>query len=466
MTAATLRNASSAAGGGRRSVPLPRIWPVTRRDVVAILVANGLFIVAMWIRHGGIDQLPTPGGAFTAIGQLSGLIGTYLALIQLLLMSRMPWLDQAFGMDRLAAAHRWVGFATVWLIAAHGVFITVGYGASDGSSFLGEAWTLLTSFAFVALATIGFGLFVIVGITSIRAARRAISYEAWFVLHLLGYLAIAFGFLHQLLVGADFMRDPLARIYWTSLYGITFGLLLAYRVIGPIRLNARHRFRVARVVNEAPGVVSIYITGRKLDQLPLRSGQYFVWRFLDGSRWWSGHPFSISSAPNGAWIRTTVKALGDDTRRYQHLAVGTSVLLEGPYGILTGVRRTRRRVTLIAGGIGVTPLRALVEALPGRPGEITLLYRARQPKHVIFRKELEMLAEKRGVAVRYLVGRRGSIDLPADPLDAFGIASLVPDIADHDVYVCGPNEMMDRLTETLADLGVPSSRVHVERFAY
>lgn len=466
MTASTLQASAPRARADRRTVPLPRVWPVTTRDIVAALIANGVFIVAMWLRHGGLGQLATPGGALIAIGQVTGLLGTYLALVQLLLMSRMPWLDQAFGMDRLAAAHRWIGFATVWLIAAHGFFIVAGYGASEGSSFLGEAWTILTTFDFVALATVGFGIFVLVGITSMRAARRALSYETWFLLHLLAYLAIAFGFLHQVLLGADFLHDPLARIYWSALYVLTFGLLLTYRVVGPLRLNARHRFKVARVVREGPGVVSIYITGRDLDRLPLRSGQYFVWRFLDGSRWWSGHPFSISSAPNPSWIRTTVKALGDDTRRYQHLAVGTPVLLEGPYGVLTGARRTRRKVTMIAGGIGVTPLRALVEALPGRPGEITLLYRARQPKHLIFQDELNTLAERRGITVHYLVGRRGSIDLPDDPLDAFGIADLVPDIEEHDVFVCGPNEMMDRVSETLLDLGVPPSRIHVERFAY
>ena len=466
MSSSVLPSPVASSPEARRTVPLPRVWSITGRDVVAILVANGLFIGAMWVRHGGIEQLATPGGALIATGQVTGLLGTYLALLQLILMSRMPWLDQAFGMDRLAAAHRWIGFATVWLITAHGFFIIAGYAASEGSSLLAESWTILTTFDFVALATVGFGLFVMVGVTSMRAARRAFSYETWFALHLLGYLAIAFGFLHQLLVGADFLHDPLARIYWTSLYALTFGLLLVYRVIGPIRLNLRHGFRVARVVSEGDGVVSIYITGRHLDRLPLRSGQYFVWRFLDGPRWWSGHPFSISSAPNGAWIRTTVKALGDDTRRYQRLALGTRVLLEGPYGVLTGVRRTRRRVTLIAGGIGVTPLRALIEALPGKPGDLTLLYRARHRKHVIFRAELDVLAERRGIAVHYLVGRRGSIDLPDDPLDAFGLSGLVPDIADHDVYLCGPNDMMDRLTRTLGNLGVPGSRIHVERFAY
>src|SRR5437762_1028493 len=96
---------------------------------------------------------------------------------------------------------------------------------------------------------------------------------------------------------------------------------------------------------------------------------------LDGPGWWHGHPFSLSSAPNGEWLRITVKALGDGTRSLQRLAVGTRVLVEGPYGVLTGARRRRRRILLIAGGIGIAPLRALVESLPAAPGEMTLLYR-------------------------------------------------------------------------------------------
>lgn len=459
MTATTARRAGS--------VPLPRIWPVRAGDVVVALIANGLFILAMWLRHGGLDHLATPGGTLIAIGQVAGLLAAYFALLQLVLMARTPWLDQVFGMDRLALAHRWIGFATVWLIVVHGFFIITGYAFSEGASFIDETWTILGTFSFVLLATVGFALFVAVGVTSMRAARRRISYEKWYLLHLGGYLAIAFGFLHQVFVGADFIHDPLATAYWTALYVVSFALIVVFRVAQPIGLNLRHQFRVASVVEESPGVVSIYISGRDLNHLPVRSGQYFVWRFLDGGeRWWSGHPFSISSAPNGEWIRTTVKALGDDTRRLQRLKPGTRVILEGPYGAMTGLRRTRRRVTLIAGGIGVAPLRALLEALPARPGELTLLYRVRHPRHLIFQREIDALAERRGAQVHYLVGRRGSAELPRDPLDADGIEYLVPDIADHDVYICGPNEMMDRVTESLRDLGVPNRQIHAERFAY
>ena len=64
----------------------------------------------------------------------------------------------------------------------------------------------------------GFGLFIVVGVSSIPAARRRLSYETWYGLHLYAYLAIALAFLHQLFVGADFMHDPLAAIYWVGLY--------------------------------------------------------------------------------------------------------------------------------------------------------------------------------------------------------------------------------------------------------
>ena len=446
--------------------PLPRLWPVRLIDVAWLVGLNAVLIAAMWVRHGGLDQLPAAGGLQVAIGQLAGLYAAYLALLQLVLMSRSPWLDQRFGMDRLAWAHRWLGFATVWLIVIHGVFTVVGYALGDNAAVLDELWTILTTYAWVLPATIGAVLFVAIGISSMRAARARLSYESWFLIHLLAYAAIALGFLHQLLVGADFMHDPLARIYWTALYVIAAALIVVFRFGQPVVINLRHRFVVARVVREGQGLTSIYVAGRDLDRLPVRSGQYCNFRFLVGREWWHAHPFSLSSAPNGRWLRITVKALGDGTRRLQSIPVGTRVLIEGPYGAMTGARRARRKVALIAGGIGIAPLRALLEALPARPGELILLYRARAERHVVFRDELELLARSRGVVVHYLIGRRGSQEMPRDPLDADGLERLVPDIAGRDVYVCGPVPMIERVVDSLAVVGVPPGRIHTERFAF
>ena len=250
-----------------RRVVQPRTWSLRPVDVGAIVVGNALLIGAMWVRHGGLAELGTPGGPLTALGQLTALYGTYLVLIQLVLMSRSPWLDQLFGMDRLAAAHRWVGFGCVWLLVAHGVLTTVGYSFGAGAGVIGEAWVLVTTYPFVAWAVVGLGLFLAVAISSVRAARARLSYELWHGIHLYAYLAIALTFAHQLVVGADFADDPVARLYWIGLYVLASATILIFRFGQPIRASLRHRLRVANVVREGPGVVSIYLTGRDLDQL-------------------------------------------------------------------------------------------------------------------------------------------------------------------------------------------------------
>jgi predicted ferric reductase len=434
-------------------------------DLVGFLGANVVIIVVMWVRHGGLERLGTVAEAATGVGQLTGLLGTFLALLQLLLMSRAPWLDRSFGRDRLTAAHRWVGFGALWLVGAHAVFTTLGFALADGRSFLGEAWTLITTWDFVLMATVSLGLFAAVGITSIRRARRRISYETWYGIHLYAYLAIALGFAHQLVVGSDFIDDPIARIYWIALYAATFGLLIGFRVATPIAVNRRHRFHVSNVVVENRDVVSVYVSGRRLEEFSVRAGQYLIVRFLTREGWWRAHPYSISAQPNGRWVRLTVKALGDDSRRLADLRAGTRAVVEGPYGNMTPEGRSSSRVLLVAGGIGVTPLRALLEELSAS-ANVILLYRVRSADDLVFRAELDLLAERRDVIVRYLIGSRGggSRSFGTDPLGASSIQSMVPDIADRDVYLCGPNSMMAGVTATVVGLGVPPGRVHRERF--
>ena len=449
-----------------RPVPLPRTWGVRGVDIVAVLAAQALIIGLMWLRHGGLTDLGSPGGLLTAVGQLAALYGTYLALIQLVLMSRSPWLDQAFGMDRLAVAHRWLGFATAWLLLGHVIATTIGWSMGDGQSVVGEFIDLVTTYPYVLMATASAVLFAAVAISSARAARRRISRETWYGIHLYAYLAIALGFLHQLFVGKDFVHDQVASIYWIGLYVATIALVLVFRIGHPIATSMRHRLRVANIVREAPGVVSLYVTGDHLDELAVRAGQYFQWRFLTRDGWWRAHPFSISSAPNGRWLRVTIKDLGDWSGELQRIGVGTRIFVEGPYGVLTGARRTRRRVLLIAGGIGITPLRALLEALPGGPGDLTLIYRVRRPQDIVFGEELEALARQRGIVLHLLVGERGSRAMPEDPLAPRALITRVPDITERDVYLCAPTSMMQAVEEALADLRVPKRQIHAERFAY
>jgi predicted ferric reductase len=448
----------------RRAVPLPRIWPVRPGDLIAIVGGNGLLIVAMWIRHGGLQDLGSSSAQWTALGQITALLGTYVAMVQIVLMSRSPWLDQLFGMDRLASWHRWLGFACLWLLAGHTVFTTIGYALGTGSDIAAETWTLATTYPYVLMAWAGLALLVLVAFTSIRAARRRLSYETWFFIHLYAYLGVALAFLHQLAVGTDFMSDPVAQWYWIGLYVVVAALIVIFRVGQPLRLSLRHQFRVAGIAPEGPGVVSVYVAGRHLDRLPVRAGQYFLWRFIAGDGWWRAHPFSISAAPNGEYLRLTVKDAGDWTRILQRLRPGTRVFAEGPYGTFTGARRTKARVLLIAGGIGITPLRAMLEELPAPKGALTLLYRASSWGDLVFREELDTLMRLRGATIHYLVGRRS--ELPSDPLGAATLRFLVPEVLERDVFVCGPAGMNEHVRRSLRALGVPAGQIHIERFTY
>jgi predicted ferric reductase len=462
-----MNNGLTVSTSGRaRRLPLPRVWPLRASDVYALLIGNAVLLAAMWVRHGGLAEFSSLTGSLTALGQLTAIFGTYLVLIQLVLMSRAPALDQVFGSDRITAAHRWVGFGAVWLIVAHVVFTTVGYAGSAGLSVLDELLLQLTTYPYVLWAAASLGLLVGVAASSVRAARRRVSYETWYFIHLYAYLAIALGFAHQVVLGTDFFADPLARLYWIALYLTAFGLLAGFRFAAPVAVSVRHRFALANVVAESDDVTSIYLTGRNLDQLAVRAGQWFRLRFLTPTGWYRAHPFSISAAPNGRYLRFSIRDLGDYTPTLRHLPLGTRVFLEGPYGAFTGAARTKARVLLVAGGIGVTPLRALLEELPAKPGDITLLYRASSPAEVVFAREIDTLATLRGAVVHYLVGRRGSPAMRQDPLEPAALRALVPDVLARDVYVCGPAGMTDKVLDSLRKLRVPARQIHYERFAF
>ncbi len=452
--------------GSRRAVPQPRGWNLRTREITLVLIANGLLIGAMWLRHGGLDLLDSPSGWFIAGGELTALVGGYLALIQLVLMSRSPWLEQVVGQDALTAAHRWVGFTCVWFIVAHVVLTTTGFALADGSNVIEELWTLLTTYEFMLMAGVSLLLFIGVAISSVKLARRHLSYETWHGIHFYAYLAIALGLGHQLVTGSDFSHDPIAWTYWVGLYVIAASAILIFRFLQPLATSLRHQFRVVNVTREGPGVISIYLGGRDLDRFAIRAGQFVIVRFLVWDGWWRGHPFSISAAPNGRWLRLTVKDLGDDTTSMANLQIGTRVYLEGPYGLLTGARRRHRRVLLIAGGIGIAPLRALFEELPAGPGDLTLLYRASRPRDIVFRDELDHLASARGAIVHYLIGARGSLAMPADPLAPPALRRLVPDVREREVYLCGPTPMMESVRDGLQLLGIPRRQIHFERFEF
>jgi predicted ferric reductase len=429
---------------------------------LALLAAgNGLAVVWLWAGGGGLRDIHDASTALTGAGRVTGLLGAYLVLIELVLLSRLPVLERVAGFDRLTVWHRRNGQACVTLLAGHAALITAGYTLGDRISLPAEVSRLLTGYPGVITATAGLVALIGVAITSAVAVRRRLRYETWYFVHLYAYLGVALAFSHQLATGTDFVGDAAARGYWYALYGATLGVLVVFRIGVPVARSLRHGLRVVRVVPEGPGVVSVEIGGRRLDRLDARAGQFFTWRFLTRDRWWEAHPFSLSAAPDGRRLRITVKGLGDYTARLEAIPPGTRVIAEGPFGAFTSAVRRRPRVALIAGGVGITPIRALLEEMPGGPGDIAVVYRAVGAEDVILRGEIDELARRRGAEVHYVLG-----DHRDEPLSAAQLQRLVPDIATRDVYVCGPPEMTEATRATLGRTGVSRRQIVIERFAY
>ncbi len=428
----------------------------------AIVVANAGVIVYLWLHGGGISGARTGADRLTSIGRITGLLGAYSALLQVLMLSRLPPLERLVGFDRLTVWHRRNGKVCIGLLLAHMVFITWGYQQADAISLGSEISSLANDYPGLITATIGTGLLLLVVISSLVVARRRLPYELWHLVHLTAYVGIALSWSHQIPTGNELTVNATASAYWTALYVFTLAMLVVFRVARPLGRAAYFGLRVASVQREGPGVVSVRITGRHLDRLGARAGQFFLWRFLGrGGRPWEAHPFSLSALPGPDGLRITVKAVGGYTARIGELKPGTRVLAEGPFGMFTGAVRRRESVALIAGGIGITPVRAMVEEFDG---DVTVIYRALRDDDIVFRDELDEIAARDGVTVHYVVGDHATDD-GARLLTAEHLRELVPDLPAREVYLCGPPAMTNVIAKAVRDADVPRKHIHTERFA-
>ena len=429
--------------------------------VRVIVLVNVGVIIWIWLQGGGITSAHNLGALFTGAGRLAGLLGAYTLLIQVLLLSRLPFLEWIAGFDRLTVWHRLNGKICLSLILAHIAFIITGHAMTDQLSIPSEVSLLLGSYAGMIAALIGAILLILVVASSVVIVRRRLRYEAWFLIHLMAYVGVLLTWFHQIPNGNEFLTNPMAATYWTALYLATLLLVLLSRFLQPIVRGLWHHMRVVEVTEEGPGVVSLRITGRRLNWLNARAGQFFLWRFLDRGRWLQSHPFSLSAAPDGKSLRITVKNLGNFSSRVGEIKLGTTVVAEGPFGAFTDAVRTRHRVALIAGGIGITPIRALFEEMSG---DLALIYRVGREEDLIFREELERLARERGIEVHYVVGDHRA---PGNEhlMSAEHLRQLLPDIAQREIYLCGPPAMMRMIEANVRLAGVLSRYIHTDRFA-
>ena len=459
--ASAARSLLAAPRPGRRTPGRGSPAPRPAYAGTALLVAGaGLgATTALTITAETASQLAAPGGLATFAGNLTGMVGTYLALMMVLLVSRIPVTERVLGQDGLLRWHRRLAPWPISLLIAHAVLITAGYAQAARSGLWHEAGTLLFHYPDVLIATIGLALICLVGVISIRAIRRRVRREIWWTVHLYLYLALALSFAHVVVLGPSFVGHPLTQVVWSAAWAGTAGLVLVYRIGLPVLRSVRHRLRVAEVWPEGPGVVSVICRGKHLDRLPISGGQFLFWRFLTRGLWWQAHPYTVSALPVPPYLRLTVKGVGDHSAALARLKPGTLVAIEGPYGVFTRHAQRRPRVLLIAAGIGVTSVRALLEDLP-RGAKPVVLLRAARREDLVLEPEVADLVKRRGGHLHEITGSRAQA-----VIDQYSLRRMVPDLTERDVYVCGPEGFVTEIVDLVRWLGVPDEAIHHEAYA-
>ena len=424
------------------------LWHHTRHETGNLLVGDAPDQLLAWAR-------------------LSGLLAALALLFQFVLIGRVPWVERPFGMDRLTRLHHVTGFGLLFLLLAHPVLATLGHAMQAEVGYLEQLTDFLRSWEGLLAASVGTALVLAASAASVLVLKKRLSYQRWYASHLLLYVAFGLTLLHQVAVGGDFTDHKGFRFYWYLLYACAAWAILAYRVGHPLTLWMRHRFGVARLVSEAGEVTSVYIGGKDMGTFRAEAGQFLIVRFLAKGFRWEAHPFSLSRPPDGHDLRLSIKPVGDYTRRIPELQPGTPVLIDGPHGAFTADACTSPAALLIAGGIGITPIRALAEVLVSTGREVVLIYANSKSGTLVFKTELEELAAQAGGRLKLIpvmsdeptwAGEKGRVDQAL-------LSRCVPDLLSRDVFLCGPPPMMKALRGALAGLGVAPARIHDERFA-
>ena len=404
-----------------------------------------------------------PGSFAVQTGVACGFIALALIVLEVALVSRLRAASRPFGTDALMFFHRLMGIGALGFAAVHPLLV-------DPRPTL-QALDPSRGPSSIRAGTIALWLLVALIGASLARKRLRLRYEWWQPTHGMGALVVVvLAVAHTLGTGRHAAATPIAVVI--VLYGALFvGLLVAYRAVRPLWMWA-HPWVIAQ--NRAIGGDTrlVALTPARGRPLAFEAGQ-FVWLVTGRTPFGrQQHPLSIVSsaepAPN-APLELAVKALGDwSAMVVPALRPGMRVWVDGPYGAFTPERAPGQGFVLIAGGIGISPMRSMLLTMRDRedPRSVVLLYAARNPSRVVFADELAALERVMRLRVVYVYeeppgdwrGERGFVT------DAMLRRHLPPHHTHHQYFVCGPPAMMDALEGMLRRLGVAGERVHTERF--
>lgn len=190
------------------------------------------------------------------------------------------------------------------------------------------------------------------------------------------------------------------------------------------------------------------------------AGQFLLYHLPIGQTPEEGeHYFTIAAAPDDHVIQISTRLTGSAFKNaLNNIPVGGSIEAEGSDGDFIWDDKLKQAI-FIAGGIGITPFRAILRQLQAehKQPHIKLLYGNKTADEIVFRDELEEMARSwPGLTIDYVI--------QPDIIDAARIQAALNDMPGATVYVSGPEPMVEAMEKTLASLHIPEERQQRDYF--
>jgi 3-phenylpropionate/trans-cinnamate dioxygenase ferredoxin reductase subunit len=408
---------------------------------------------------------PPPGGRgfWVEFSVALGFIGLAMMALQFVITARINRIEASYGIDILLQFHRFTSIAAFFFVLLHPIVL-----------FIDQPETLQLLNFFEAplraqLAVLGTLAFIALVVTTIWRKPLRIPYEPWRLSHtILSVLAVGLGLGHALLVG-NYLGLFWKGILWAAIAITALWLIVYVRLIKPW-LMTRRPYLVEEVIPQRGNVSTLALRPWGHDGFKFQPGQ-FAWITLNITPLsMREHPFSMSSSgEHPERIEFGIKALGDFTSRIKDVKPGTKAYLDGPYGVFTIDRyEDAAGFVLIAGGIGITPMKSILVTAAERGDDrpYLLIYASKTWDDITYREELEDLKETLNLTIVYVLreppedwsGETGYVD--KDLLDRY----IPKRRGTRQYFICAAPRMMDQVERALHDLDVPVTNVHMEHF--
>jgi predicted ferric reductase len=422
--------------------------------LITIIIATSVF-PAFFIQ---LNEATTLLNVYKLLAKTGSLIGASLFAWQFLIGFRqaVPYLitDFVWAMDW----HKKLGqFASI-LILLHPIFITLYYLERDNINPL--TITIATSFdVYVMVGQIALIIIVVIFTTSV-IFRKYMSFDSWYVIHLISYLLIPAVFIHSFPIGSTLLNTSAIYI-WIAIACI-LALFYIYRLLCRLMVFST-KYEVIDT-HEVASETTELSTAPQTQPIHPKLTQFIFFR---RGFWKIARPYTVSDYnENTHELSITAKAMGKTSTALQSIQPGKTIYIDGPYGVFAPeILYCRRPVIMVAGGIGITPFRRVWKKLKDIPDKkFYLFYGNQNENEIVYKEELH---NTRNIKIIHVMSDQPDYEGEKGYITPQLIDKYVQDkLTAHEFFICGPPTMILKLEEQLQEENIDPKHIHHELFDY